>query len=92
MSSAPDPKLAKLLADLDAAQAALSTHLLGFPVRSGCVDDGDLVPLKTAASAWGISEDAALRRARRGHGVKHFGRWYVPSALVENPRKAGGRA
>ena len=80
--TSPDLKLAKLLADLDAAQAALSSHLLGSPVRSACTDEGSLVPLKTAAEAWGISEDAALRRARRSHGVKRFGRWYFPESVV----------
>ncbi|WP_264047957.1 hypothetical protein [Methylobacterium flocculans] len=87
----PDLKLTKLLADLDAAQAALSNHLLGSPVRSACSDEGSLVPLKIAAEAWGISEDAALRRARRSHGVKRFGRWYFPESVVY-PAKVGNVA
>ncbi|WP_132254380.1 hypothetical protein [Methylobacterium segetis] len=90
MSTPSDPKLAKLVADLDAAATALSIYLRGSPSRSS--DMGNFVPLKTAAAAWGISEDAALRRARRGHGVKRFGRWYFPDGLVESARKAGGRA
>jgi hypothetical protein len=88
--SASDPKLAKLLADFDAAQAALSAHLRHLAAQPTIPEDGNLVPLKTAAAVWGISQDAALRRARRGHGQKRFGRWFVPEALVYSATKAGG--
>jgi hypothetical protein len=91
MNAASDPTLAKLLADFDAAQAALSAHLRGSTARTAILDDGYLVPLKTAATVWGITEDAALRRARRGHGVKRFGRWYFPESLLYGATKAGGR-
>jgi hypothetical protein len=80
--TAPDPKLAKLLADLDAARAALSAHLLGATPHPLEPNEGNFVPLKTAAMVWGISQDAALRRARRSHGIKRFGRWYFPESVV----------
>ncbi|GJD74130.1 hypothetical protein [Methylobacterium goesingense] len=87
--TAPDPKLAKLLADLDAARVALSAHLLGASPHPLCPNEGNLVPLKIAAMVWGISQDAALRRARRSHGVKRFGRWYFPEAVVYPAREGG---
>jgi len=41
--------------------------------------ESDLVPLKTAADAWRITDGAALMRVRRDPmlGVKRFGRWFV---------------
>jgi len=44
---------------------------------------GDLVPMKAARTRMRLAEDAALKRARRGAGVKVKGRWYFRRSYVE---------
>ena len=91
MSTSSDPKVAKLLSDLAVLQAALSAVLLSAPADVLPAEEERLVPLKIAAAVWGISPDAAIRRARRSHGVKRFNRWYFPESVVY-PAKAGNVA
>ena len=91
MSTSSDPNVAKLLSDLAALQAALSAILLSAPANVLPAEEERLVPLKIAAAVWGISPDAAIRRARRRHGVKRFGRWYFPESVVY-PTKSGSAA
>jgi hypothetical protein len=69
---APADRLNELLADLARVQAALADLAAGRPSAP------DLVPLKTAAAHWRISDEAALKRAQRGAGIKKGGRWMVP--------------
>jgi len=67
-----DPTLARLLDDVARANEALRIYLTRDP-------ESDLVPLKTAAYLWHITDGAALMRVRRDPmlGVKRFGRWFV---------------
>ncbi len=67
-----DLVLEALEAAVTAASAARDAYLARQP-------DDDLVPLKTAADAWRITDGAALMRVRRDPmlGVKRFGRWFV---------------
>jgi hypothetical protein len=69
-ATAGDAQERRLRTVLEAAQAALDAHLAAT---------GRAIPLNQAAAAWGISEHAALQRARRGrHGAfKRNGRWMV---------------
>lgn len=46
---------------LERSQAALSSYL------AGTRDDAELIPLKVAASEWGIGEEAARKRVKRGN-------------------------
>lgn len=42
----------------------------------------DLLPVATAAQMWGVSKDTARKRAARGAGEKHLGRWFIrPEAI-----------
>jgi len=67
-----DPTLARLLDDVARANDVLRIYLTREP-------ESDLVPLKTAADLWHITDGAALMRVRRDPmlGVKRFGRWFV---------------
>ncbi|RYB07272.1 hypothetical protein [Lichenibacterium ramalinae] len=69
-----DPIADRLFAAVEAATADLRDY-----VASGA---DALVPLKTAADIWNITDQAALKRAQRGAGVKKFGRWYIPKASL----------
>ncbi len=73
-----DTTLARLLDDVARANDALRIYLTREP-------DDDLVPLKTAADAWHITDGAALMRVRRDPmlGVKRFGRWFVRRAALD---------
>jgi len=68
-----DLVLEALEAAVNAASAARDAYL------TRQLGDDDLVPLKTAADAWRITDGAALMRVRRDPmlGVKRFGRWFV---------------
>jgi len=49
----------------------------------GTPDADPLIPVKVAAGMWQVSYDTALRRARRGAGVKAHGRWYFRQSDVK---------
>jgi len=70
---ASDPTLARLVDDAVCADAALRAYLVRVS------DEAGMVPLKTAAAAWNITEAAALMRVRRNPalGLKKGGRWFV---------------
>lgn len=65
------------LAALDAAERAAQAlrAVLGAPPS----EPAEMVPLSQACRVWGVSKDAALKRARRGLGRKIAGRWHVPT-------------
>lgn len=42
-----------------------------------------LVTVKAAAFDWGVVENTALKRARRGLGEKRGGRWYIRQSVVD---------
>lgn len=70
----------QLVANLEAELASLG----GPPPTEA---SGDLVPVKVAAQAWGLTENAALKRARKGLGHKRpDGRWYFTRATVDAGR------
>jgi hypothetical protein len=46
-----------------------------------------LVPVGIAAFEWGVGYDVALRRARRGQGVKEQGRWYFTQSQVQTGKR-----
>ncbi len=74
----PDERLA-CLAALEApekAADALRAVLGGRPLRRG---HG---PLVQACRAWGVSKDAALKRASRGLGRKIAGQRHVPASAL----------
>lgn len=51
------------------------------------------VPVKVAAERWGITENAALKRAKRGLGEKRLdGRWYVHSGRISDGARSLIRA
>lgn len=63
--------IARQRADLDRLEAAL------LPLAN------DLVPIKVAQAEMQIRQWAALKRARRGSGVKVDGRWFFRRAYVD---------
>ena len=75
----PDERAA-CLAALDAAERAAEAlrHVLAAEDNPAA----DLVPLATAAAAWGTTKEAARKRAQRGDGCKRGGRWYVSRAAI----------
>lgn len=80
MTEAERAILLSIVADSERL-AARARELLGDP--EGAQPANDLVPLARAAQAWSISKEAALKRARRGLGVKVAGRWFVRRDDVE---------
>lgn len=74
---------AACLAALEAAdRAAAALRAVLAAEEAAQAPAPDLVPLAHAVRAWGITKDAALKRARRGAGRKVDGRWYVPRAAL----------
>lgn len=71
---------AACLAALDAAERA--AHALRVVLGAAPGEPADMVPLSQACRAWGVSKEAALKRARRGLGRKIAGRWHVPAEAL----------
>ncbi len=71
-----------VLEALEAAVTAASAARDAYLARQ--LGDDDLVPLKTAADLWRITDGAALMRVRRDPmlGVKRLGRWFIRRAAL----------
>ena len=81
-----DPILARLLAEVDLTAEA---HRAALDDLKSYVEPDvagrALVPVKVAAFAWGISENAARKRCREGGvGIQRDGKWYVPTAATRS--------
>ena len=62
------------------AEAALSTAAALDALLSGDAAD-PLLPVKSLADLWGVSDATALRRARK-RGEFHHGKWFVRQSIA----------
>lgn len=75
-----DPQLARLVADVDRAAAALRTYVAGEAIEP----DDELLSLREAATRFRRSGDTVRRWARdEALGEKIKGRWFLRRSLVQ---------
>ncbi|WP_267428044.1 hypothetical protein [Methylobacterium sp. GC_Met_2] len=78
----PDPAAVRAALDAIARQRADLDRMEATLLPLVATAD-DLVPLKVAQATMGLDQWAALKRARRGAGVKLDGRWFFRRDYVD---------
>ena len=79
-----DPTLARLVADVDRATAALRAYVTGEPIEP----EDDLVSLRDAEREFNRSADTCRRWARdEALGELIDGRWFLRRSLVERHKR-----